>query len=388
LYTSILAPVFLYWNLNPKTIKKLLLFLAVALPFVVVHLINGVELLYYFRSFALALSICIFLLAFQRFLYECRTLRTLYRVIILVNIVMVGIALISLAIPSWTQRFWYTNAVTGKIITTRLKMLTYEPSYYSTLLAPIALYYYLKMMILKLPDPKKTAILVTLPLLLSLSFGVIIGVAIALGLTLFFGARVFFVNKNLAVQIFFGSFAALLLIGLAFLLFPDNVFILRLKNVFAGSDTSFNGRTSDSFYLAWSIAKTKSIWFGCGLGQTKVIGLDIFRNFYHFSGFTVDSVGIPNAAGDTLATLGLFGVIIRFGLQVIFFFKTRVAANYYRLSLFLFIFLYQFTGSFIMNTAEYVVWILAFSPGIFEEFDRKNFSTAPIIQPHLAKNGI
>jgi len=387
LYTSVLAPAFLLWNLNARTIKHLLAFFAVAFPFIVVHLIDGVEIKYYIRSFVLLLSIYIFLLAFHRFLRECKALRSLYKWIILVNIAGVGIALIALAVPAWTHRFWYTNAVTGNIITTRLQMLTYEPSYYSTLFAPIAMYYYLKMIVLKLPDAKTTAILVTVPLILSLSFGVILGIAISLGLTLLYGSRSFFSNKRLAVQLLFGSLALLMLIGLAIVLFPHNVFVLRLENVFAGHDTSFNGRTSDSFHLAWQIAKAKSIWFGCGPGQTKIIALPLFEKFYHYSGFTVDSVGIPNAVGDTLATLGILGVVIRFGLQAYFFFRTGVGGNYYRLCLFLFIFIYQFTGSFITNTAEYVIWVLAFTPGIFEEFDLGSFYTRQT-RYTLAQNGI
>ncbi|MGZ5135232.1 MAG: hypothetical protein ACXWCG_08785, partial [Flavitalea sp.] len=55
------------------------------------------------------------------------------------------------------------------------------------------------------------------------------------------------------------------------------------------------------------------------------------------------------------------------------FFKTKVWSNYYRLSLFLFIFIYQFTGSYLTNIAEYVIWILAFHPGLFTEFDRTSF---------------
>jgi hypothetical protein len=31
-------------------------------------------------------------------------------------------------------------------------------------------------------------------------------------------------------------------------------------------------------------------------------------------------------------------------------------------------FVYQFTGSFISNIAEYVIWILAFKPDLFPEF--------------------
>jgi hypothetical protein len=47
-----------------------------------------------------------------------------------------------------------------------------------------------------------------------------------------------------------------------------------------------------------------------------------------------------------------------------------VWTNYYRLLLFLFVFIYQFTGSFITNVAEYVIWILAFT-NTFHQFDVK-----------------
>lgn len=50
------------------------------------------------------------------------------------------------------------------------------------------------------------------------------------------------------------------------------------------------------------------------------------------------------------------------------FFKTAVYKNYYRLALFIFVFIYQFTGSYITNIVEYVIWILAFS-NAFPQFN-------------------
>jgi hypothetical protein len=58
------------------------------------------------------------------------------------------------------------------------------------------------------------------------------------------------------------------------------------------------------------------------------------------------------------------------------YFKTRVYNNYYRQALFLFIFIYQFTGSNIVSINEYVIWVLAFATTQFHEFDkRKQLST-------------
>ena len=144
----------------------------------------------------------------------------------------------------------------------------------------------------------------------------------------------------------------------------------RLANVFGGRDTSFKGRTYDAFYLGRKVAEMKSIFFGSGLGQTKVLGLELWKKYYG-NNFTINEVAIPNAMGETLAIFGLAGITLRLFLQVFFFFQTKVFSNYYRLVLFIFVFIYQFTGSFIYNIAEYVIWILAFT-NVFEEFNKKS----------------
>jgi hypothetical protein len=254
----------------------------------------------------------------------------------------------------------------------RLKLLTYEASYYSTLLTPIALYYYLKMIWRKLPTPLITAVLLTVPLVLSLSFGVILAIFLSLAFTILTNFRGFFPNKNFALYLIVSGIILIICFVTFVELFPENVLVQRLNNVLQGTDTSFKGRTTDSFFLGWELAKLKSIWFGVGPGQVKELGLDIFRDFYNYGAFPKESVRIPNSLGDTLATFGLIGVGIRMILEVYLFFKTKVYSNYYRLSLFLFIFIYQFTGSFLTNIAEYVIWILAFHPGLFPEFDRKS----------------
>jgi hypothetical protein len=56
------------------------------------------------------------------------------------------------------------------------------------------------------------------------------------------------------------------------------------------------------------------------------------------------------------------------GAEIFFFFRTRVWTNYFRLSLFLFVFVYQLTGSFITSQAEYLIWLLAFV-NVFPQFD-------------------
>jgi hypothetical protein len=283
------------------------------------------------------------------------------------------VAIVALFIPKFTFTFWYNNEITsGFSRIKRLQLLTYEPSYYSTLLVPLAMYYYNKILLRQLPNPYLLLFLVSVPLILSLSFGVILGIVLALfGMTLL-NFKFFFPNRNLFLIIIGSGITLLIALAIFINLYPENVFVVRISNVFSGKDTSFNGRTFDSFYLGWQIASEKSLLFGCGPGQVKVVGLDNFKVFYNYERFTVSDIGIPNSLGDTLGTFGLLGVGIRVFFEVYLFFKTRVWANYYRLSIFLFIFIYQFTGSFLTNIAEYVLWILAFYTGLFPELDKRN----------------
>jgi len=379
LYTAILTPFFLIWLYKFPSFKYIGYFFLIILPFVVIHYFNGINLNYYIRSFILLFSVYVFSVTVYQFLKECKSMRTLYKNLLVINSLFIILALLALTLPELKAQFWYMNEITSGINIVRLKMLTYEPSYYSILFVPIALYYYLKIILLKLPNPIVTLLLLTIPLLLSFSFGIILGLILSIFFTFLIQPSFYFYNKNLHVYIL--SSIVIVILGIsAIQLFPNNVFVVRLENVFFGTDTSFKGRTSDSFHLAWEIASKRNIWFGCGLGQVKEIGLDIFRKFYNYPLFTINQIGIPNAVGDTFATFGIVGVFIRLSLQIFFFFKTRVHTNYYRLSLFLFIFIYQFTGSYIMNIAEYVIWIMAFNQGIFEEFSQMNIIKRNIIK--------
>jgi hypothetical protein len=116
-----------------------------------------------------------------------------------------------------------------------------------------------------------------------------------------------------------------------------------------------------SYALAYFVAQKKSIWWGVGFGQIKVVGIDIINQFWDNGG------RLPCAIAETMAQFGFVGIGLRLGLELLFFYKTRVWKNYFRLALFLYIFVYQFTGSYLTNIAEYMIWILAFSP-VFPEF--------------------
>lgn len=169
----------------------------------------------------------------------------------------------------------------------------------------------------------------------------------------------------------FITFLILAITGLILLQlsYPDNPITARAIAFLNDEDTSGKGRTFEAFQLAYEIASVKSIWWGVGPGQLKIIGDPIIKSFYSY-GFDYGTVRIPNAVAETLALFGVIGVIIRLVVQVYFFFKAKVLDNYFQTLLFIFIFVYQFTGSFTTNIAEYVIWILAFTT-VFPQFDKR-----------------
>jgi hypothetical protein len=252
----------------------------------------------------------------------------------------------------------------------RLSMFTYEPSYYSTLLIPLAFYYYLKIIFFKYPNSGYVFFMVTFPLIISFSLGAILGLSISMGILFFPDIRSFLMKKNVALYVLTAGVFIIAASIILFYVYPDNPLYLRIGNIFNGKDTSFKGRASDSFKLAWMVAQEKSIYFGIGLGQLKLIGTNIWNDFYN-TVFDINSITIPNAVAETFAIYGICGLIIRFGIEWYLFFRTKTYSNYYRLGLFIFIFIYQFTGSYFFNVAEYTIWALAFSQ-VFKEFDRKN----------------
>jgi hypothetical protein len=137
----------------------------------------------------------------------------------------------------------------------------------------------------------------------------------------------------------------------------------------AGTDTSAKGRTFEAFELAYIIAQLKSIWWGVGVGQVKTVGYETIINYYKYPRELFPVVRIPNAFAETLAVFGIAGIAVRLFVQIYLFFKTKVSTNQYRTLLFFYVFIYQFTGSFLTNIAEYVIWIMAFS-NCFAQFNK------------------
>lgn len=367
-YMAVLSPVFYGWFVIRKKREPLLPFISILLLFAIPHFYKGVNGQAYLVSAINYISVYLFCCACWLFLQRADDPGRIFRRILAINF-----AACLLAIPIYftacREVLWMQHELTdGAASFERLKLLTYEPSYYAMLFTPLFFFFLLEICLNKnkwngwllLP-------MLLLPLLLSFSIGVLFAIGIALAVTLLIHARTLLFRRRvlaLTGTLFIGVAVSTILL---FLFFPGNVLFLRAKDILSGNDVSGNGRTGDAFYLAHEIIKRKNPLWGVGPGQIKIAGSDIIRDYYLYP-LEYSNIAIPNAAAETLAIFGWIGLAIRFGMEALLFFYTRVWTNYYRLALFVFVFVYQFTGSFITNLAEYTIWIIAFSRA-FPAFD-------------------
>lgn len=377
-YTLLLTPVWV-WLLYLQ--KKLLTTVLACLPlalYAVIQVWQGVNLFYYLLSSAMIISLIIFLTLCYYVIHRPQIeWDPIFRDIALLNSLFTILSLPLLFLPSLKQVVWYLVPISSNIpVIPRLKLFTLEASHYSFWLAPVLIYFYSKTIFLKSRKSFALALILTIPLLLSFSLGVTGCLLISCIPVLILYFRNIFPGTEQRILFFIGLAALPLLILLTYHLYPNNVLFTRIKNIFKGDDTSGRGRTYEAFILAHKIAAQKSLLWGVGPGQLKLIGRDIIIRFYGYT-HPPPVVRLPNASAETLAYFGYTGLIGRLLAELFLFFKTKVISNPYRLWLFLFVFIYQFTGSYITNVAEYLVWLMAFSFA-FPQFDKDSLKNHPL----------
>lgn len=376
LFTNLLTPFFLLWLARHRQLKKIMYIFLAMVPFALIHYYFGVEVKSFIVSNFLFLSTWIFVLAAWYYCKAYSSLREVMNKLLVLNFILVLIAIPFYFMPEMLKDiFWYTNKFTTQIKVARLAMFTYEASYYSMLLIPLCYYYWFKLIFRHQVSQRFTVLLMSvLPLLLSMSFGVIGATVLTGMIMIWLNRRALFGDRKFSTLVYAGFVVLTFSFLFIALVFPDNILVVRIRNIFLGYDTSTNGRTFEAFEIAWKVAQKKSVVFGCGLGQVKHIIPDIITTYFSHWGKQAVYY-IPNTVAETMAIFGVSGLIIRFIIIFYLFFKTRVLSNHYRTALFIFVFIYQFTGSYITNIVEYVIWTLAFV-NCFPEFDKIKFKKA------------
>jgi len=375
LYTILLTPVMIVW-LNSEKVSLVKVFGCFGILFILfycIHNLSGVDSKAYLVSSTVYLTCVVFSIAFYVYINKYNfTFEPILVKLLKFNFFWVIIALISF--PIWKQNniFWYSNEITESLKFPRLKLFTTESSEYSALLAPIFFFYFAYFYHSNLGKKRFwLSVTIIISLLCSLSFGVIGLIIITITLLLLYdniGKKRIKNNSKLIVLYF-----SVVVFILIFILGPgSNTGIAqRVLAIFSGNDSSSNGRAVDSYTLAEIILFKKNVWFGIGPGQLKIVGKDIINDFYQYDNSDDKVVRLPCNMAEVLATFGYLGVSLKLFIEIYLFFRTKVSSSSFRLCIFLFIFFFQFVGSNIVNTLEYVMWVMAFSKVFPDEYFKK-----------------
>jgi hypothetical protein len=350
-YTTLLSPaifVWLYLRGQRWLTSKFLLYLS---PFILAHLFLGFSsILFYVRSLFLLWTVYVTTYAFCWALLRCRDIHRLFDELITVNFVVSLLALALLYTPA-RNIVWLddSDSVASASHLHRLLLLVSEPSVYAGLMLPFLIFAILRALC---KSGKRNLIylcMIGLPFLLCQSFGGISMCLAGIGVCLLSSYRRLFRKPR---TLFF-SFGLALAVGALFL--THNPISERLLQVVTGGDSSSKSRTIFSFLVAYEVASAKSLMWGVGLGQAKLVDVSDLG-----LGFTVGI--IPNAVAGTFAELGIVGVLVRFTLEIYLFFRTKVYSNSFRLAMFVVTFISQLTGSHLMDVQQYLCWCFAFFP--------------------------
>ncbi len=369
-WMALLGPLFYIWIILQRKKEVLLPFLIMMLPFMVMHFtVSGVELKTYIISMLNIIMVYIACQAFYTFFITCSNIEKIFRTILIVNFFFCLAGIVFYFTP-WDHIFWIEqNLTSGVKDFRRFKLFTYEASYYATLFIPVFFFFLLQYIFMQNRIKNYWLLpMLFLPFILSFSLGVISASVIAGTVVTLFHFRQLLVKRrvvNMFINIGVLSAAVLTILVVYY---RHNPLFTRLLNVLSGNDQSAKGRTADSFFLARQMLEEKNEWWGIGVGHVKLVGHEIIQGYYLYVKDFV--AAIPNAMAETLAVFGWVGLFTKLFIEIALFFVTRPWTNYYRFLLFVFIFIYQFTGSFLTNLAEYMIWILAFT-NVFPQFDRQ-----------------
>jgi len=375
LYSTFVSPFFVYWLYRDKRSSPfvlLIVLLALPIPF---HLAQGVVARYYGTSLLLLMSVgALFFTVLETARRLGSRLDFILQRLLALNTLLVIVAL--LVLPSREMRVWFWNLLPfspGIAPFPRLDLLAYEPSHYGLLMAPTFIYFILRLCTGNVRAKLLITLAVLIPLLLTLSFGIIASIVIAVGLTTVRHWRV--MPKFFHRLIFYGG-AGVVLATLALgAVWPRNPAFERVRRITDGYDTSAKGRTSDAFMFADRLLKESNPIFGIGPGQIKVRAHRMIIEHYQYRGKWTELVRIPNSTAEVMASFGYYGLLLKLFIPLFFFLRWKLHTNVFNKSLFIFIFLYQFTGSFMTNAAEAICWALALGARL-PEFDVATLSTA------------
>lgn len=367
LYSAVFSPLLILWLRKKNIFLYIFHYGIFAVLLFCVYSLFGIDykefsisIVLYFTLMVFGFSLNVFLKRYNKYIDR------VFSRLVKFNFWLFLLSLVLLLMLNEDSYLWSFVPISANVSPIpRLKMFTYEPSYYALLLVPLILYY-LQFLYYGATEVSRVKLLIMamVPFVFALSYGAI-GIIIAcffvfLILNLFSGQR------RIETFRFLNIYVVLVCISCFFLLvfFDDSPLLTRVYNILNGKDTSVNGRSFEAYSLAYLIIREKSELFGVGPGQVDVAGQNIINFFYDYmpteSG-DAPVARLPSSVAESFATFGFIGLGLRFFILFYLFVKTRVRTSSYRFMLFIFMFIYQFVGSFTTSVVELSIWVITFT---------------------------
>lgn len=370
-FDMLLAPFLLYSVFKNNGQSFLYKAFGIVLIFGLIHLFCGVNFSAFFVSNVVFLTLIIGIISCYQRVKQIDFLDEIILRITQLNALFTVIALLTLLFIKSTYLWYLVPYTSNAEALPRLKLFTEEASHYSFLLLPI-FYYWLYQLLVQF-NWRTFGYLMTIvfSLILSFSLGVLSVIALTLLLILILYSRSILSHLRYRKLVLILVLSLVLIGVLVYFVFPINPLTIRITNLINGQDTSGRGRTYESFEIAWRVLQLNYPLTGIGLGQFKLIGRDVLLFYYKYHTIP-EVVRLPNALAETLVSFGIIGAAFRIFFQIYWGIKTAVFNNIFQTSLFISLFIYQFTGGFLFHSFEYYYWILAFIP-VFHNFHKHEF---------------
>ena len=374
LFTTALSPILLWLQSRRVFFIGTFYVTLVLLPYLTVHLIF-LEINYfeYFKSIILFIINYYAVLAMAVYCSRISHWNKLFVSLLKVSFCIYIVGVVFLFTPL-NVFFWRVNETisAGVVGLTRYKALVYEPSYFSTLIAPLVAYFIFKYIEERKVEDFFWCLLGVILLVSSFSLGVI--ACMVFSFLVVFLIRVLYLLNFGFVWAGLACICVILVVAFT----TDNPLSNRAVNVLNGSDNSGNARTSSSLIITEKILDDTNYVFGAGFGQVKLFMKDRLHSLWYQLTGSVNDFVLPSAWPDLIAHLGILGGLIKLFIEVFILFRFKVYKRIYGLFLWVFVFIYQFTGSFMTNQAEYIIWIMACISSIqFEKLgDDSRFNTS------------
>ena len=142
-YTALLAPFFYFWILLRRKKELVFPFVIILTPFIIMQVLYvDVVRKVYFYSLLNVIFVYIFCQAVYTFLNVCLDVEKIFRRLLIINFILCLVSIILYFTP-WNDIVWIQQELTeGVNDFRRLKLFTYEASYYATLFVPLFCFYF------------------------------------------------------------------------------------------------------------------------------------------------------------------------------------------------------------------------------------------------------